>query len=454
MNQNTVRTFRAQDPKAALDIVKAMMGPDAIIISTREVGGNLFKRGEIEISAAMPHESPPKKENKRAKKQALAAYGSANTPSPNDETSNRNDWIFEEWENSNNALGLEAEREVLPQEKPLLQVPVISKTDQQKIVKALSTEDEEPVDLESIEPKNMRSTFTRPFSSLAENAQALLAATQEHTTPPQKPASQEAGSSIYAHMPPHARQLMRELQRKGLTEELAEDIIDSSLSPQTTQSHKLLRKEVAAALRNRLHAMTPPWKTQRRKVMALVGPTGVGKTTTIAKIAARAIIESSLSVALISIDTFRIGATEQLKRYGDIMAAPAFVCRNAEELKDALEQTSQCDLVLIDTAGRADKSSILKQAQLLESFPEIEVYLTLSLASGPMQMAGTVSRYRTTSRNGVIMTKLDESFSPGSLFSAEICPSSPICCYTDGQTVPEDLHAPDSQKLVSEILAT
>jgi flagellar biosynthesis GTPase FlhF len=89
------------------------------------------------------------------------------------------------------------------------------------------------------------------------------------------------------------------------------------------------------------------------------------------------------------------------------MAAPAFICRNAEELKDALEQTAQCDLVLIDTAGRADKGSILKQAQLLESFPDIEVYLTLSLASGPTQMAGTVSRYRTTQRHGTIMTKLD-----------------------------------------------
>ena len=259
---------------------------------------------------------------------------------------------------------------------------------------------------------------------------------------------------MYTHMPPHARQLMRELQRQGLTEELAEDIIDSSLTTETTQSHKLLRQEVASALRHRLHAMTPPWKTQRRKVMALVGPTGVGKTTTIAKIAARAIIESGLSVALISIDTFRIGATEQLKRYGEIMAAPAFICRNEDELREALAQTAQCDLVLIDTAGRADKSSILKQAQLLESIPEIEVYLTLSLASGPAQMAGTVSRYRTTARKGVVMTKLDESFSPGSIHAAEITPSTPICCYTDGQTVPEDLHEANTHKLVSEILAS
>ncbi len=451
MNQNTVRTFRAQDPKAALDIVKAMMGPDAIIISTREVGGNFFKKGEIEITAALPQQQKPS-ENKRAQNQAKAAYGTP-SPEPMAKEPSTHDWFFKEWESANNPMALQLKEEVEAEEQPILPVPVKKKAKPAQKAKVISPEEEEPVDLESIEPKNLRSSNAAPTSQLAQNAQALLAAAQQSISP-QKPASQEVSSPMYTHMPPHARQLMRELQRKGLTEQLAEDIIDSSLTAETTQSHKLLRQEVASALRHRLHAMTPPWKTQRRKVMALVGPTGVGKTTTIAKIAARAIIESGLSVALISIDTFRIGATEQLKRYGEIMAAPAFICRNEDELRDALEQTSQCDLVLIDTAGRADKSSILKQAQILESIPEIEVYLTLSLASGPMQMAGTVSRYRTTSRKGVIMTKLDESFSPGSLFSAEIGPSTPICCYTDGQTVPEDLHEANSHKLVSEILAS
>ena len=81
MNQNTVRTFRAQDPKAALDIVKAMMGPEAIIISTREVGGNFFKKGEIEITAALPHQQKPS-DNKRAQNKAKAAYGATPTPAP------------------------------------------------------------------------------------------------------------------------------------------------------------------------------------------------------------------------------------------------------------------------------------------------------------------------------------------------------------------------------------
>ena len=222
------------------------------------------------------------------------------------------------------------------------------------------------------------------------------------------------------------------MQRQGLTEELAEDIIDSSLTTETTQSHKLLRQEVASALRHRLHAMTPPWKTQRRKVMALVGPTGVGKTTTIAKIAARAIIESGLSVALISIDTFKLEPPSSLSVTVQFMAAPAFICRNEDELREALAQTAQCDLVLIDTAGRTDKL-YFKTSPTFGEYPEIEVYLTLGLASGPAQMAGTVSRYRTTARKGVVMTKLDESFSPGSIYAAEITPSTPICCYTDGQ---------------------
>ena len=448
MNHNTVRTFRAQDPKAALDIVKAMMGPDAVIISTREVGGSLFKRGEIEITAALPAQKPKSKENKRAQKKAAAAYGPSNEPTPvskHPAFTKDDNWIFEEWESANNPMPLENK----PQEAK--QNPAFPLTANAKLKQDVN-EDPEPYNIEDIEPRNLRFNNQGEKSILAQNAQALIAATKSQTLP-QKPSKAIPSPELpYSHMPPHARQLMRELQRKGLSEEIAEDIIECRLTPQTCHSNQTLRKEVAAAMRKRLPAMTPPWKTQRRKIMALVGPTGVGKTTTIAKIAARAIIESRLSVALISIDTFRIGAAEQLKRYGEIMSAPTFICRNEDELAEAIEQTQDCDLVLVDTAGRADKSSILKQTGILQRIPELEIYLTLSAACGYLQMAGAASTYRMAAHKGVIITKIDESFSPGSIFAAEISPSTPLCCYTDGQTVPEDLHQADSQKLVDLIL--
>ena len=120
---------------------------------------------------------------------------------------------------------------------------------------------------------------------------------------------------------------------------------------------------------------------QDRRVVALVGPTGVGKTTTIAKIAARALLESGLRVALITVDTYRIGACEHLGRYGEIMGVKTQVARDATSLAAAVAR-ADADLVLIDSAGRSDAETIANQMGLLRAAPGVEMHLVLSAASG------------------------------------------------------------------------
>ena len=129
-----------------------------------------------------------------------------------------------------------------------------------------------------------------------------------------------------------------------------------------------LRKEVAAAVRKRLPAMTPPWKTQHEN-HSVGGPAGVGKPPS--PKCSTSNHQSRLSVALISIDTFRIRAAEQ-SAYGKIMSAPTFICRNEDELSEAIEQTQDCDLVLVDTADGPTKA-IIKQTGILQRIPGLEI---------------------------------------------------------------------------------
>jgi len=175
--------------------------------------------------------------------------------------------------------------------------------------------------------------------------------------------------------------------------------------------------------------------------MALVGPTGVGKMTTVAKIAARALMEHRLKIALVTLDTYRIGATERVTKYGEIMKVPTFVARDRDELQTVLEKTRDRDLVIIDTAGRSLSEAVAKQAEVLRSVAPIQLHLVLSAASGAREMAAVAARYQPLAPEQVIVTKVDECIGPGAVISATMRIGRPVSCVTDGQSVPEDMHA-------------
>lgn len=205
---------------------------------------------------------------------------------------------------------------------------------------------------------------------------------------------------------------------------------------------------VRELLAQRLVAGRSPWQPGARRVIALVGPTGVGKTTTLAKIAARAVLDTKLKVALITVDSYRIGAAEQVTRYGNLMKVPTHVAANEQDFKRALELTAGAELVLVDTAGRSRPDEVLRQAKLLHAVPGLEPYLCLSAATGPRELAVAAARFAVLKPTRLVFTKLDEAFGPGSLVSALAVLSRPIACVTDGQRVPEDIRALDGPQLV------
>jgi flagellar biosynthesis protein FlhF len=209
---------------------------------------------------------------------------------------------------------------------------------------------------------------------------------------------------------------------------------------------------IRSLLGERLIPCRAPWHLEGRHVIAVVGPTGVGKTTTLAKMAARAILEGRRRVAFVTLDTYRVGATEQLARYGEIMEAPVLVARDRGELGRAMERVADAELVLIDTAGRSSPEDVARQAALVRTAPRVQLHLVVSAATGASELAAVADRYRSLQPDRLVITKLDESAGPGGILSASVRIGRPISCVADGQRVPEDLHALTGLELVDLVV--
>ena len=190
------------------------------------------------------------------------------------------------------------------------------------------------------------------------------------------------------------------------------------------------------------------------KVLALVGPTGVGKTTTIAKIAANLSLKLKKSVALITVDNFRIGAVEQLKTYAEIVDIPLRVASTPAELEHIIYECRDYEYVFVDSMGRSqfDDDQIGDLMKFLEVSPLIKVALVLSMSSNHMEMMDTYDRYAKLLPEYLIFTKLDETRYFGPLVNLPIKKKTPLMLLSKGQNVPDDMEVPDGKKIAGMIL--
>jgi flagellar biosynthesis protein FlhF len=191
-------------------------------------------------------------------------------------------------------------------------------------------------------------------------------------------------------------------------------------------------------------------------IVALVGPTGVGKTTTVAKLAAQFILKHGASqVALITTDNYRIGAHDQLNTYGRILDVPVRVASSAEELRNYINSFSNKRLVLIDTAGMGQRDmKLVEQIHTLQQNGlAIRSYLVMSAATEYKAMNAIIKAFAVFDPQACILTKLDEAVMIGSSLSAIIEHNLPLSFITDGQQVPEDFHNADARALVGQCVA-
>lgn len=192
-----------------------------------------------------------------------------------------------------------------------------------------------------------------------------------------------------------------------------------------------------------------------QKVVAFVGPTGVGKTTTIAKLAANLSLKLKKKVCLISIDTFRIGAVEQLKTYAEIVDVPLLVASTPEELKDTIAKCRNYDYIFLDSMGRSqyDENQISELNAFMNVSPVISVVLVLSMSCNHMELFDTFDRYSRLKPEYVIFSKLDETKYFGPMVNLPVIKRVPILLLTNGQNVPEDMEIPDGKKIAKSILS-
>ncbi|WP_291582937.1 flagellar biosynthesis protein FlhF [Clostridium sp. UBA6640] len=188
--------------------------------------------------------------------------------------------------------------------------------------------------------------------------------------------------------------------------------------------------------------------------VAFIGPTGVGKTTTIAKLAGRLALVEKKKVGLITIDTYRIGAVEQLKTYAEIMNIPFKVVFTMKDMEAAIESMKDCETILVDTTGRSSKNTM--QLSELRAFVEKtnakSVNLVVSATTKNKDIKIISDSYKALNFNRVIITKLDETSTYGSILNIIKEVGVPLSFITTGQNVPEDIKCPESSEIASLII--
>ena len=239
------------------------------------------------------------------------------------------------------------------------------------------------------------------------------------------------------------------LLRLGISEELAHGALSDCLALDDPIA-------LASALAAKMQAFTAPPALDGHQVIALVGPTGVGKTTTLAKLAAKFSLEQGKKVALVTADTYRIGAVEQLRTYARIMGIPLEIALTPEEVAAGVEKHSDKDIILIDTVGRSQQSEdhLAELKSFIDAAHPTQTHLVVAASLAQDVQSEVVEKFTALSPTHLVVTKLDESRNRGCLVNLPIKTGLGISCLTAGQNVPQDLDFAEAgriARLVTEV---
>lgn len=258
---------------------------------------------------------------------------------------------------------------------------------------------------------------------------------------------------------PPVYQLMHEhLMNQEVSDTISHDIMmnvmtylqDNHIEPDRDNIFEQTRLEIESQIKK----LSFDGIDYKSKVVNFVGPTGVGKTTTLAKLAAKSMLDHGKSVAFVTTDTYRIAAIEQLKTYADILSVPLEVAYSADEYDQAIDKLSDYDLILVDTPGRnfREDKYISNMKETLSSIDHAETYLVLSLTAKPKDLTDIQKQFQQLPIKEIIFTKLDETTQYGSILTIAKEMDKGIAYLTNGQDVPDDLWQPAPKKITDLIL--
>jgi flagellar biosynthesis protein FlhF len=391
------QTFQAREMKEALALVRRQLGPDAVIVNTRRITNGplgLLGGSFVEISAYADAHHSEAEELRELRTSAPRSRALA-PASPSAD------------------LG------------PQTNAPGLSGANYHKVKLALSR-------AKRLQEEPQRSTA----ENIAARPSAAIAA---------------ATAGPLARVAPHAA-LRRRLLGALVPRDLSEKLLSHLRTPASNREGA--ERELRHQLTDRIGPPAPLCSPGTR-VAALVGPTGVGKTTTIAKLATQATIVDGKRVVLISLDDHRIGAMAQLRAYAEVLGIPLHACTNEPSLARALAASREADLVLVDTPGIApgDPQGFTRLKEKLDRAGEtINLHLCLSASTRQEELDRVIALYQRMEPRAIIATKVDEAVAVGTMVSARLTTELPFSFVTTGQMVPEDIEVATASFIVDTLL--
>ncbi|MGM0488105.1 MAG: flagellar biosynthesis protein FlhF [Planctomycetota bacterium] len=394
-----VKTYRARSLQDALELVRSDLGPAAAVLHTRQLRGGLLRRlmgmREVEVTASASVNVPS-----RFEEQPREVRGHAS-------------WAGDDWAGHPGASANLAGPSRVP------------------------TADEH----------DYRSQFRDDLKGQLNNLQSLV---EDLCRQKQEARHNELPESLFM--------LFADLIDAELSEELARELVErlrQGAAAGDIEDAVLLRARVARMIEEEIDVTGPIRVTPgERRLVALVGPTGVGKTTTIAKLAGNFHLRDRHRIGLITVDTYRIAAVEQLRTYADIIDLPMEVVSTPREMRQAVDRLSDLDLVLLDTAGRSPRDEVKIQelkSMLVEADPD-DVYLVLSSVNSLENMKKTTKQFGDVGITSLVLTKLDEASGLGNLVPLLRGCRLPLSYVTNGQNVPDDIEPADRRRLTRAML--
>ncbi|MCW8918225.1 MAG: flagellar biosynthesis protein FlhF [Gammaproteobacteria bacterium] len=404
-----IKRYFAKDMRQAIRMVREEQGPDAVILSNRRVDGG------VEIVAAVDYD-----ESLVSRMAAEQAPRQAPQQTPGPES-------------------------VAATPMPVPPVPTVSFVSEQRTTPAL------PPSPAGDEP--LGTALSR--SEIVWSQEPSLVAMREELQGLRGMLESQLNGLAWGEMrrsQPQRVKLLERLTQLGLSATLSKQL--AARIDYKGDSVGIWRQ--ALALLAAQVRVTDDDIIQRGGIVALIGPTGVGKTTTVAKLAARYTLRHGAGrVALVTTDSYRIGAQQQLNTFGKILGAPVHVARNGEELRKILLALRDKSLVLIDTAGMSQRDVRLSEqlSMLYQTGLPVRSYAVLSASAQRRGLEEVINTFNKVELDGAILTKLDETTGLGEALSVVVQNRLPVAYISDGQRVPEDLHPARSNNLVNRSLS-